>query len=241
MFRQPPKVSRNLFAALALFVLALVAFPNAASAQTGSNYFAVEVDATCACDFQITAWGWGAPNAPVTVNYSFTATVNSVDYPVTGVLTTTSDANGYFWVQSNGNPLPGGCQNSVSFSNGNATRTVGTKTDSVDIDLQAPPPGGCGLTVIKSPKNGTFAMGTQVSFTILVTNKSVTTDTNVLLHDQLPTNGGLTWASAVPSKGSCTISGTGVLDCSFGDLAGGASATVVVSSTVTTPDSACQF
>jgi len=138
---------RSLSVSLVAFALcALTAMP--AHAQPGSNYFNVEVDATCACDYQVTAWGWTTPKSPVHIEYSFTVTSNGIDYPVSFHLDATSDVWGFFSVHVNGLPLPGGCKNAVSFSNGIATRTVNGVTDQVRIELvstpvcEPPPPSG---------------------------------------------------------------------------------------------------
>jgi uncharacterized repeat protein (TIGR01451 family) len=99
------------------------------------------------------------------------------------------------------------------------------------------------LQVVKTPDNGTFLPGQQVTFTIVVRNNAAagaSAATNVQLTDVLPTSGGLTWTTATPSQGTCTITGS-TLNCSLGTLAAGASATVTVSSPATTPTSACQL
>src|SRR6188472_3959232 len=93
--------------AVALLLLAMTALP--AFAQPGKSYFNVEVDVTCACDYQVTAWGWGKPNAIIAIDYSFTVTSNGVDYPVTDHLETVADEYGAFRVQVNNKELPGNC------------------------------------------------------------------------------------------------------------------------------------
>jgi uncharacterized repeat protein (TIGR01451 family) len=104
--------------------------------------------------------------------------------------------------------------------------------------IRCPTPG---LTVNKTPKMGTFTQGSQVSFTIVVGNETGAPATNAHLHDQLPSNGGLSWQTATASQGSCSISATNVLDCDFGTLPAGGSVTVTVQSTQTTPFEACQL
>ncbi|MFO1429993.1 MAG: SdrD B-like domain-containing protein [Candidatus Competibacteraceae bacterium] len=102
------------------------------------------------------------------------------------------------------------------------------------------------LTVVKTPDNGTFTQGAQVSFTIVVRNPApagAQSATNVQLTDTLPTNGGLTWATATASpQGTCTLSGTNGanLSCSLGTIAPQGAVTVTVTSTATTPIAACQ-
>jgi uncharacterized repeat protein (TIGR01451 family) len=94
---------------------------------------------------------------------------------------------------------------------------------------------------VKTPKNGTFTQGQQVSFTIVVSNPApsgASPAKNVMLHDALPTNGGLTWTTVTTTQGSCSIAAN-VLDCSLGTIQPGGSVTIVVSSTNPTPAAAC--
>jgi uncharacterized repeat protein (TIGR01451 family) len=99
------------------------------------------------------------------------------------------------------------------------------------------------LTVVKSPKGAKFYEGSQAVFTIVVSNPAPaggSPATNVVLTDQLPTNGGLTWASASTSNGStCTISPTALLQCTLGAIPAQGAVTVTVSSSATTPLAAC--
>jgi uncharacterized repeat protein (TIGR01451 family) len=102
-----------------------------------------------------------------------------------------------------------------------------------------------GLQVVKSPDGSSFNQGSQVSFTIVVSNPGPGTASNVVLTDQLPSNGGLVWQTATPSKGSCTIGAGGdpanFLRCNLGNIQPGAAnaVTVTVTSTATTPAAAC--
>ncbi|MFO1429991.1 MAG: SdrD B-like domain-containing protein [Candidatus Competibacteraceae bacterium] len=98
------------------------------------------------------------------------------------------------------------------------------------------------LKVVKTPDNGTFVQGAQVSYQIVVSNPAAAgqqSATNVQLTDTLPINGGLVWATATTTQGSCTLSGAN-LSCSLGTIAPQAAVTVTVTSTATTPASACQ-
>ena len=63
-----------------------------------------------------------------------------------------------------------------------------------------------------------------------MTNTGVLTAADVKLDDPLPTTGGLTWSFFSTTAGSCTISLTQILHCNLGDIAPGASVTVVVKS-----------
>jgi uncharacterized repeat protein (TIGR01451 family) len=122
------------------------------------------------------------------------------------------------------------------------TQENATNNISIQMTLEAPL-----LAVDKTPDGGTFTPGGQASFTIVVSNPGAAgtgVATNVVLQDQLPGNGGLVWTSAVPTVGSCTIGQVpdpaNYLRCNLGDIAEGASVTVVVSTDATTPLAACQ-
>src|SRR3989442_1620199 len=66
---------------------------------------------------------------------------------------------------------------------------------------------------------------------------------NVMLTDTLPTVGNLTaWTippDGVPSAGTCAITGSTALKCSFGDLATGDMRTVIVETTTAVDGTAC--
>jgi uncharacterized repeat protein (TIGR01451 family) len=116
----------------------------------------------------------------------------------------------------------------------------------VAIDFSASPSVACvpppapHLTITKTPKVGTFTQGSQVSFTMVVGNDGGSPATHVHVHDQLPGNGGLLWVGSTATQGTCGIAAGNVLDCDLGSLAPGASATIIVTSTATTPPAACQ-
>jgi uncharacterized repeat protein (TIGR01451 family) len=125
-------------------------------------------------------------------------------------------------------------------------RTAELATNTIDITMTLNLLGTPGLSVNKTPDNGTFLPGGQATYTIVVTSTGdpTTTSVGVVLTDQLPSNGGLVWQTASPTQGSCTIGLNGdpanFLRCNLGDIAGGSSVTVTVSSTPTTPLAACQ-
>jgi uncharacterized repeat protein (TIGR01451 family) len=97
------------------------------------------------------------------------------------------------------------------------------------------------LNVVKTPDGTSFTQGSQFSFTIVVSNPGTGTATNVQLTDALPGNGGLVWASASPTQGTCVNPIVGnSLSCSLGNILAGGSVTVTVTSTATTPLAACQ-
>ena len=117
-------------------------------------------------------------------------------------------------------------------------------TDSGDVSCTPPP---AQLKVVKTPKNGTFAQGGQTSFTIVVSNPAVAGSkaaTNVVLTDQLPSNGGLVWTTVTTGQGTCTIGQSpdpaNFLRCNLGTIQPQGSVTITVSSAATTPAAACQ-
>ena len=115
-----------------------------------------------------------------------------------------------------------------------------TAQDNGSLSCTPPPPQ---LRVVKTPDGGTFAQGAQVSYQIVVSNPAAAgsqSATNVMLNDALPGNGGLVWATATPTQGTCSAIVGNSLSCALGTLAAGASATVTVTSTATTPLNACQ-
>jgi hypothetical protein len=132
-----------------------------ASAQPGSHYFSVEVDSDCSCHYQITAWGWAEPNASITINYSFTVSVNGVDYPVSGQLFGNADMFGAFNIQKLGLDLPGGCGQTSTFSNGSAhlAENVGPPAYDAETFQFSPSPLECGGT--PPPPGKSFSIGPQ--------------------------------------------------------------------------------
>jgi uncharacterized repeat protein (TIGR01451 family) len=99
------------------------------------------------------------------------------------------------------------------------------------------------LAVMKTPKNGTFNQGSQVSFVIAVSNPAPIggqSATNVQLTDTLPVKGGLTWVTATPTQGACTLTANN-LSCGLGSIAAGELVIVTVKSTDSTPLDACQL
>jgi uncharacterized repeat protein (TIGR01451 family) len=98
------------------------------------------------------------------------------------------------------------------------------------------------LKVEQTPENGTFAQGEPVTFTVTVTNTAppgAGAARNVILTDQLPGNGGLTWTYASGSQGDCSVENNYVT-CALHDIAPGASVTVVMKTPYWTPVPACQ-
>jgi uncharacterized repeat protein (TIGR01451 family) len=85
------------------------------------------------------------------------------------------------------------------------------------------------LSIVKTPDGQTINGGDTATFTIVVSNLGPGTAKSVTLSDPLPAGGGVNWTTVTAN---CSVSGavgTQTLSCSFGDLAAGASVTVVVS------------
>jgi uncharacterized repeat protein (TIGR01451 family)/fimbrial isopeptide formation D2 family protein len=83
------------------------------------------------------------------------------------------------------------------------------------------------VTVAKTPDDGSINAGSTAQFTIVVTNLGPGLAKNVTLHDPLP--GDIDWSD---DSASCDVTGAvgaQVLDCNFGDMASGDTATVHVS------------
>ncbi|MBK9711344.1 MAG: DUF11 domain-containing protein [Kouleothrix sp.] len=86
------------------------------------------------------------------------------------------------------------------------------------------------VTVVKTADSGTINAGDTASFTIVVSNSGTGTAKGVTLTDSLPA--GVAWSE---DSADCSIT-AGVLTCSFGDLASGATRTVHVSGTTDAAD-----
>jgi len=158
----------------------------------------------------------------------------TVDYGSSTRSVTAVPAAGYLFAEWSGLPLATSTANPLVMENVTTDCSV---TAHFVSDAPVIPP-----AQLKVAKNtGTFTEGTQAAYTIVVTNpaqQGSSAATNVRLTDDLATSGGLTWTSVSASQGSCTISGT-TLNCSLGSIPAGGSVSVVVTSTVNTPSSAC--
>jgi uncharacterized repeat protein (TIGR01451 family) len=85
------------------------------------------------------------------------------------------------------------------------------------------------LAVAKTTDDASPYVGGTITYTVTATNNGPDAATNVVITDPLPT--GVTYASDTPSQGSY-VSSTGVW--TVGDLANGASATLIITATVDT-------
>ncbi len=109
-------------------------------------------------------------------------------------------------------------------------------SSSADITVECP-----SLSATKTADASPVSAGNQIGFTITVSNSDAAgtgTAHDVALNDPLPAGANLSWSIAdQPAGNPCSISGSAgsqTLECSFGDLASGASVSVhVVSGTAT--------
>jgi uncharacterized repeat protein (TIGR01451 family) len=82
------------------------------------------------------------------------------------------------------------------------------------------------LSLTKTADAATVNAGDQIGFTITAQNAGPGIADSVTLSDPLPSGSGVSWSMS-PDNGACTITGTPqVLNCSFGNMASGATQTV---------------
>ena len=90
------------------------------------------------------------------------------------------------------------------------------------------------IAITKTDSVDPVVAGNPLGYTLTVTNTGPDTATDVVVEDALPA--GVIFGSATPSQGTCSEAG-GVVSCDLGDLASGASATVLIDVTPTTAGS----
>src|SRR5205807_6910590 len=89
------------------------------------------------------------------------------------------------------------------------------------------------VTVVKTSDISTINAGDTANFTIVLTNTGAGLARSVALSDTLPSSPGLNWMiDGGTGAAQCSIS-SGVLTCSFGDLAAGAGKSVHITSPTT--------
>jgi uncharacterized repeat protein (TIGR01451 family) len=106
--------------------------------------------------------------------------------------------------------------------------------------LAVPPPVAADLSITKSGSPNPVVSGNQLTYTITVTNHGPLAATGVTVKDPLPASARFNSASS--TQGTCTRTTTtkpktkdGTVTCSLGGLANGATATVTIVVTPTTP------
>jgi uncharacterized repeat protein (TIGR01451 family) len=117
--------------------------------------------------------------------------------------------------------------NSVTVSGGGELNLLNdTATDSTNIVSSAD------MAIVKTAVPNPVAEGSTLTYTLTVTNNGPTDATNVTTVDGLPS--AVSFISAVPSQGSCSLSGVTVT-CLLGTMNSGAVATVTIAVTAVTP------
>ena len=94
------------------------------------------------------------------------------------------------------------------------------------------------LVLTKSVTPSSIVAGDTATYLLVVTNKGPSAATSVTLSDPIPA--GLTVESTAPTQGSCTASG-GTVTCSFGTIAAGGGAQVLVTVRAATDAGGKQF
>jgi uncharacterized repeat protein (TIGR01451 family) len=94
------------------------------------------------------------------------------------------------------------------------------------------------ISITKTADAPSVSAGSLIGFTVTVTSSGATTATGVTLTDPLPPGSDVSWLvkPAYQGPGTCAVNGNAPsqeLDCSFGDMAAGTSASVHISSTTT--------
>ncbi len=123
--------------------------------------------------------------------------------------------------------------------NNTATLTgtgLSNRIDTGDYTCQPP-----SITIVKTPDNASLNPGDTMKFTIVVTSGGPGVAHNVVVNDPLPTKGGvLSWTFDTGGNpgNACTIVND-VVNCPFGDLAGGQVRTIVVKTTTGMPAGVC--
>ncbi|MGQ0622430.1 MAG: choice-of-anchor Q domain-containing protein [Panacagrimonas sp.] len=91
------------------------------------------------------------------------------------------------------------------------------------------------LSILKTASDESVLVGDAVTFTLAITNDGPENATDVQVVDGLPTP--LGFGTATPTQGSCVF-GLGTLTCNLGGLASGASASISLVTTASTPGTA---
>jgi len=117
--------------------------------------------------------------------------------------------------------------NSVTVGGGGELNLLNdTATDSTNIVSSAD------MAIVKTGLPNPVAEGSTLTYTLTVTNNGPTNATNVTVVDALPS--AVSYVSAVPSQGSCSLSGVTVT-CLLGSMNSASVATVTIAVTAVTP------
>ncbi|WP_026423909.1 CARDB domain-containing protein [Actinokineospora inagensis] len=143
--------------------------------------------------------------------------------------------------------LPAGTADNLTIVADVSSTATGTVTTHAQIDTLTPSPGGenqldtldaqvvqsADLVLTGTTSANPVRAGTAQTYTLTASNAGPSTATNVVLSDTLPTGLTILSGSLATQTGTCTANPDGMgFNCSFGNLAPGASASVVVSALV---------
>lgn len=168
-----------------------------------------------------------------------TFTCNSLAVPVTGTLSCSAGS------------FPRGATATFTLVVATSPSTTGAIVNTVTITSSTPDPlpgnnsatssvtatpTATDLSIVKTSNVNQIAIvGSNVTYTLVVTNNGPALATGTTVTDTLP--GGMTPTSVTTSQGTC--SGSGVVVCTLGNLASGASATITIG--ITLPATASSF
>ncbi|MGH2830231.1 MAG: hypothetical protein ACRDJM_07085, partial [Actinomycetota bacterium] len=101
-----------------------------------------------------------------------------------------------------------------------------SRIGSFKVPTCGPAPGNADLRVTQTATPNPGTVGQPLTYTVTVNNDGPGSATGVTLLEAVPT--GATFGSATPSQGTCAAPANGLITCSLGALANGASATLTV-------------
>jgi len=232
------------------------------SVTTRTATFRVEPGEVVKCTFTNAKLGQGSisvsksadpttlkePGGPVSYSVTITNTSPDVDVAIENVVDDRfgdlddSGGNGCFDVPINlkpGEKVNCTFQKTISGAGGTSHVNVVTATgtdkygnkvsgsDDARVDIT---PRLIDLVVVKEASSPTPLNGT-VRYSLTVTNKGPDTATNVQLADPAPP--GVTYLTAVPSQGTCSLSPS-LVTCALGTIAPGQTVTIAITGTATT-------
>ncbi len=130
-----------------------------------------------------------------------------------------------------------GCGTTITTDQRGVSRPQGSGCDIGAFELV---PAGADLAITKSGAPNPVLSGNRLTYTLTVTNNGPQDATGVTATDPLPTS--VHFNSVASTQGTCTRSGAtkpspkeGTITCSLGNLANGASASITIVVTATTP------
>jgi uncharacterized repeat protein (TIGR01451 family)/CSLREA domain-containing protein len=134
-------------------------------------------------------------------------------------------------------PPVNGCGTTITIDQRGVTRPQGVGCDIGAFELVQP---GADLAITKSVSPNAVVSGNRLTYTLTVNNNGPRNATEVTVTDPLPDS--VHFNSVTQSQGTCVRSATtnpqpkgGTVACSMGNLANGASATITIVVTATTP------